>query len=67
MSSNNQLNNSNSSGEDISINEDKEKELDMENYKPPRQTALPFVTFEKGKFIISEEAKKLLSQKSNYN
>ena len=67
MASNNQLNNSNSSGEDISINEDKEKELDMENYKPPKQTALPFVTFEKGKFIISEEAKKLLSQKSNDN
>ena len=67
MATNNQLNNSNSSGEDISMNEDKEKELNMENYKPPKQTALPFVTFEKGKFIISEEAKKLLSQKSNDN
>ena len=67
MSTNNQLNNSNSSGEDISINEEKEKELDMENYKPPKQSAIPFVTFEKGKFIISEEAKKLLSQKSNDN
>ena len=67
MASNSQLNNSNSSGEDLSVNEEKEKELDMENYKPPKQTALPFVTFEKGKFIISEEAKKLLSQKSNDN
>ena len=47
MATNNQLNDSNSSGEEISINEDKEKELDMENYKPPKQTALPFVTFEK--------------------
>lgn len=63
MASNNQLNNSNSSGEDISINEDKEKELDMENYKPPKQTALPFVTFEKGKFIISEEAKIIITKK----
>ena len=67
MASNSQLNNSNSSGEDLSINEEKEKDLDMDNYKPPKQTALPFVTFEKGKFIISEEAKKLLSQKSNDN
>ena len=67
MASNSQLNNSNSSGEDLSVNEEKEKDLDMENYKPPKQTALPFVTFEKGKFIISEEAKKLLSQKSNDN
>ena len=38
-----------------------------EKYIPPKQTAIPFVTFEKGKFVISEEAKKLLSQKSNYN
>ena len=32
MATNNQLNNSNNYREDISINEDEEKELDMENY-----------------------------------
>ena len=37
------------------------------NYIPPKETAISFVTFENGKFIISEEAKKLLSQKSNEN
>ena len=34
-------------------------------YKPPSQVALPLVIFEEGKFIIPEEAKKLLSQ-DNY-
>ena len=43
------------------------KELDLENYKPSKQKAIPFVTFEDGKFIISEESKKLLSQKCNNN
>ena len=46
-------------------NKESQKELDLENYKPPKQTAIPFVTFEDGKFIISDEARKLLSQKSN--
>ena len=62
--SHNDLNNSyNSEEEDIKGG----KELNLDNYKPPKQTAIPFVTFEKGKFVISEEAKKLLSQKSNDN
>ncbi len=55
------------SGEESIDNKETQKELDLENYKPPKQTAIPFVTFEKGKFIISEEARKLLSQKSNEN
>ena len=58
--------NSESGDEEEEKKEDK-KELDLENYKPPKQTAIPFVTFEDGKFIISDEARKLLSQKSNEN
>ena len=34
------------------------------SYTPPSHTALPLVIFENGKFLIPEEAKKLLSQKS---
>ena len=58
--------NSESGDEEEEKKEDK-NELDLENYKPPKQTAIPFVTFEDGKFIISDEARKLLSQKSNEN
>ena len=36
-------------------------------YKPPSQVALPLVIFEEGKFIIPEEAKKLLSQENYKN
>ena len=50
---------------DNTDNKESQKDLDLENYKPPKQTAIPFVTFEDGKFIISDEARKLLSQKSN--
>ena len=50
---------------DNTDNKESQKELDLENYKPPKQKAIPFVTFEDGKFIISDEARKLLSQKSN--
>ena len=57
---------SNSDDEILDNNETKD-ELNLENYKPPKQTAIKFVTFEDGKFIISEEAKKLLSQKCNDN
>ena len=41
--------NSESGDEEEEKKEDK-KELDLENYKPPKQTAIPFVTFEDGKF-----------------
>ena len=37
------------------------------NYKPPTQTALPFVIYEKGKFIIPTEAKNLLSNVQSKN
>ena len=56
--------------EDNQINENEnveEAKQIQEKYIPPKQTAIPFVTFENGKFIINEEAKKLLSQKSNDN
>ncbi len=66
MNSQDELNNSNLSEnyenpENENINQPEEK------YIPPKETALPFITFEKGKFVISEEAKKLLSQKTNDN
>ena len=35
--------------------------------KTPSQIALPLVIFEEGKFIIPEEAKKLLSQENYKN
>ena len=60
-------NNPSNSGDELSDNNEAKKDLDLENYKPPKQKAIPFVTFEDGKFVISEESKKLLSQKSNDN
>ena len=59
--------NPSNSGDELNDNNETKKDLDLENYKPPKQKALPFVTFEDGKFIISEESKKLLSQKCNDN
>ena len=52
--------------EDIIINEEQQKEkienkVDFKNQSPK---AMPFVIFEDGKFIIPEQAKKLLSQKA---
>ena len=69
MDTNGNLNNLNVSGEEQTNEQEnsKEPELIQENYIPPKQTAIPFVTFENGKFVINEEAKKLLSQKSNDN
>ena len=69
MDTNDNLNNLNVSGEEQTNEQEnsKEPELIQENYIPPKQTAIPFVTFENGKFVINEEAKKLLSQKSNDN
>ena len=55
------------SGDELNDNSETKNDLDLENYKPPKQKALPFVTFENGKFVISEESKKLLSQKCNDN
>ena len=69
MDTKDDLNNFNMS-EDNQINENEnveEAKQIPEKYIPPKQTAIPFVTFENGKFIINEEAKKLLSQKSNDN
>ena len=57
--------NPSNSGDELSDNEEPKKDLELDNYKPPKQKALPFVTFENGKFVISDEAKKLLSQKCN--
>ena len=69
MNPNDDLNNSNMSEEEQNNESENSKELEQidEKYIPPKQTAIPFVTFENGKFIISEEARKLLSQKSNDN
>ena len=69
MDTKDNLNNLNVSGEEQTNEQEnsKEPELIQENYIPPKQTAIPFVTFENGKFVINEEAKKLLSQKSNDN
>ena len=70
MSSEDENNNSNNISEE-GQNSDNENYDNIDQvepkYIPPKQTAIPFVTFENGKFIISEEAKKLLSQKSNDN
>ena len=69
MEPNGELNNSN-----ILYDEENNEKINSEDieqinekYIPPQQTAIPFITFENGKFIISEEAKKLLSQKCNQN
>jgi len=69
MDPNDDLNNSNMSEEEQNNENENSKEIEQidEKYIPPKQTAIPFVTFENGKFIISEEARKLLSQKSNDN
>ena len=66
MNNEEESNNSNLSGEEDQkdINQ---PEHPNEKYIPPKQTAIKFVTFENGKFIISDEAKKLLSQKCNEN
>ena len=52
--------------EEPSLSTDK-KTLPNTTYTPPSQTALPFVIFENGKFIIPEISKKLLSQKTYEN
>ena len=69
MDPNDDLNNSNMSEEEQNNENENSKEIEQidEKYIPPKQTAIPFVIFENGKFIISEEARKLLSQKSNDN
>ena len=69
MDTNDNLNNLNVSGEEQTNDQENSKEPEQiqEKYIPPKQTAIPFVTFENGKFVINEEAKKLLSQKSNDN
>ena len=66
MDNEEELNSSNLSGEEDQ-NDINQEEHPNEKYIPPKQTAIKFVTFENGKFIISEEAKKLLSQKGNEN
>ena len=66
MEPNDDSNNLNISDEDENKNSKENGQIE-EKYIPPKQTAIPFVTFENGKFIISEEAKQLLSQKSNDN
>ena len=69
MEPNEESNNSNIFDEEQNRENDTSKDYVQvkEKYIPPKQTAIPFVLFEKGKFIISEEAKKLLSQKCNDN
>ena len=51
----------------ISNNNEETTVINLENYGPPKQTSVLFVTFENNKFKKSEEAKKLLSQKWNDN
>ena len=67
MSEENESNNSYVSEEEEEQPDEKEIIQPEKNYIPPKNTAIKFVTFENGKFVISEEAKKLLSQKSNDN
>ena len=66
MSEENESNNSY-----VSEEEEQPDEKDIiqpeEKFIPPKNKAIKFVTFENGKFVISEEAKKLLSQKINDN
>ena len=63
------LNNSTENEDSTSNNEENTSLISPKKsfpkYTPPSQTAIPFVTFENGKFIISEESRKLLSQKTN--
>ena len=66
MSEENESNNSYASEEEEQP--DEQEIIQPEGkYIPPKNTAIKFVTFENGKFVISEEAKKLLSQKINDN
>ena len=51
----------------ISEEEAEEKNNKKSNYKPPTQTALPFVMFSDNKFIIPEEARQLLSNQKYNN
>ena len=69
MNPNDISNNSDVSEEIVNEEQENSKDIELidEKYIPPKQKAIPFVTFENGKFVISEEAKKLLSQKSNDN
>ena len=69
MEPNGELNNSNILYEEENNENINSEDIEQinEKYIPPQQTAIPFITFENGKFIISEEAKKLLSQKCNQN
>ena len=55
--------------EDIITNEQQQKfkEDYHEDINPKSPKAIPFVIFEDGKFIIPEQAKKLLNQKTNEN
>ena len=55
--------------EEIINNEEqpKSKEVNHEEINSKSPKAIPFVIFEDGKFIIPEQASKLLSQKSNEN
>ena len=55
------------SDDEIFDNNEEKNELDLENYKPPKQTAIPFVTFEDGKFVLSEESRQLLSNQKYNN
>ena len=45
----------------ISQEENETKKKKIDNYIPPKQTALPFVIFSDNKFIIPEEARQLLN------
>ena len=47
----------------ISNNNEKITVIKIENYGPPKQTTIPFVTFNNDKFKKSDEAKELLPQK----
>ena len=51
----------------ISEEENEEKNQKITNYIPPSQVALPFVIFSDNKFIIPEEARKLLCQQKYNN
>ena len=55
--------------EEIMNNEEQQKikEENQNEIKTKSPKAMPFVIFEDGKFIIPEEAKKLISQKENEN
>ena len=55
--------------EDIITNEQQQKlkEDYQEDINSKSPKAIPFVIFEDGKFIIPEQAKKLLNQKTNEN